>query len=189
MNPALDDPATEPGRRPRLGELLVNSGVLTQQQLDESLAIHHATGQSLGHVLVENGIVPSHSIAMALADQHGGPLKTEFGFATGRGTVQPAPAASAPAANAPLLRLAPLEGAAVPEASVEQPVSTNESTELAAGERARELATRVEDLQAEVATVHAQLGVALTAQESIPLRLVAPSWFTRTRPWCSSAKL
>ncbi len=185
MNPATHDPPAEPGRRPRLGELLVNSGLLSQQQLDESLAIHHSTGQSLGHVLVENGIVPAHSIAMALADQHGGPLKTEYGFATGRGNVQLAPAPSAPTANAPLLRLAPLEGAAAPEAAVapavavapeaavEQPINADESGELAAEERARELATRVEELQGEVATVHAQLGAALTAQESLATQLAA----------------
>src|SRR5882757_10005390 len=86
LNPATDDPMPDSAApRPRLGELLLESGVITQEQLDESLAVSRSTGKPLGHVLVENGLVAAHSIAMALADQHGGPLKTEFGFATGRG--------------------------------------------------------------------------------------------------------
>src|SRR4051812_43848204 len=95
--------------RPRLGDLLLSAGLITQEQLDESLALAQTAGKPLGHVLVEPGLVPAHSIAMALAAQHGGPLKTEFGFATGRGTPRP-PSLPGPAPGAPpVLRLAPVE--------------------------------------------------------------------------------
>src|SRR5258705_414800 len=43
--------------RPRLGELLMESGGITQEQLDESLEVSRSTGNPLGHVLVENGLV------------------------------------------------------------------------------------------------------------------------------------
>lgn len=93
MSRAPEQPIDESrGPRPRLGDLLLGLGLLTTEQLDEGLARARSTGKPLGQVLVEEGLVASHSIAMALADQHGGPLKTEFGFATGR-----SPAVSAPA--------------------------------------------------------------------------------------------
>lgn len=86
MSRAPEHPSGEsPGSHPRLGDLLLDAGLITQQQLDEGLMQARAAGRPLGQVLVEAGMVPPHSIAMALADQHGGPLKTEFGFATGRG--------------------------------------------------------------------------------------------------------
>jgi hypothetical protein len=101
--------------RPRLGDLLLGAGLITQEQLDESLAAAHAAGKPLGHVLVEQGLVPAHSIAMALADQHGGPLKTEFGFATGRGGAPRRPDLTGEAPSAPpVLRLAPVQPAAEP---------------------------------------------------------------------------
>src|SRR5882757_2495878 len=90
--PSTNDTTPEsPEGRPRIGELLTRSGLLTDEQLEESLVIARASGKALGTVLVENGLVSPHSIAMALADQHGGPLKTEFGFATGRAPVYSAP--------------------------------------------------------------------------------------------------
>lgn len=69
--------------KPRLGQLLVEVGLLSVADLEEALAKQRKTGLPLGHVLVEGGYVAGHSVAMALADQHGGLLKTEYGFATG----------------------------------------------------------------------------------------------------------
>jgi hypothetical protein len=111
LKPVTDDPMPESADpRPRLGELLISSGLLTQEQLDESLALSKAAGKPLGHTLVEHGIVPAHSIAMALADQHGGPLKTEFGFAMGRINRHPPQdgVLAEPPRSPPILRLAPV---------------------------------------------------------------------------------
>ena len=69
--------------RPRLGELLVERGLLSREHLDLALAEQSATGLALGTILVRDGLVPARTVAMALADQQGAPLKTEHGFATG----------------------------------------------------------------------------------------------------------
>lgn len=70
--------------KPRLGQLLVDLGLLSVTDLEAVLVRQRETGLPLGRMLVEGGYVAAHSIAMALADQHGGLLKTEYGFATGR---------------------------------------------------------------------------------------------------------
>lgn len=143
--------------RPRLGALLLSAGLLTQEQLDESLAVAQAAGKPLGHVLVESGFVPAHSIAMALADQHGGPLKTEFGFATGRGSTSrtrdlPGEAAGAP----PVLRPAPAESGAsealsTPAAPVVREAPAQPAADVVQLEaEAAELLGRVAELQAEL---------------------------------------
>lgn len=67
---------------PRLGEVLLGHGLLTEEKLHDALAEQQRTGERLGKLLVERG-VPAHSIAMALADQVGGPVRTEYGIATG----------------------------------------------------------------------------------------------------------
>jgi hypothetical protein len=66
-----------------LGRLLIERGLLTQQQLIEGLLEQDRTGDRLGEVLIRLGFVDGPTVAMALATQHGGPLKTEYGFATG----------------------------------------------------------------------------------------------------------
>ena len=62
----------------------------------------------LGKVLIRLGFVDAPSVAMALATQHGGPLKTEYGFATGfdpdvptEPAMEPSPSPD-PAASQPL---------------------------------------------------------------------------------------
>jgi hypothetical protein len=67
-----------------LGRLLVDAGLLAAEDLERALAEQLATGKPLGRVLVDSGYVAPTSVAMALADQHGGLLKTEYGYATGR---------------------------------------------------------------------------------------------------------
>lgn len=153
--------------RPRLGDLLLGAGLLTQAQLDESLAVAQAAGKPLGQILVEQGLVSPHSIAMALADQHGGPLKTEFGFAMGRGSTSRTPALPAEQSSAPpVLRLAPAEsGASEPVSSPAAPVlrevavqpvadvvqlEAETTARLSAEAKAAELLARVAELQAEL---------------------------------------
>ena len=54
---------------PRLGELLVRGGRLTQQQLSEALVESRQTGDRLGHVLIRNGWVFEEELAQTLATQ------------------------------------------------------------------------------------------------------------------------
>ena len=68
-----------------LGQLLVDSGLLDAADLERVLEEQRRTGAPLGRMLVDGGYLASSTIAMALADQHGGLLKTEYGFATGSG--------------------------------------------------------------------------------------------------------
>jgi hypothetical protein len=184
LNPATDNPVPESADpRPRLGDLLLGAGLITPEQLDESLAAAHTAGKPLGHVLVEQGLVPAHSIAMALADQHGGPLKTEFGFATGRGSTPRKPDLLSEAPSAPpVLRLAPAQPVAevapptvaVTPAATPTPVATpppatppaatvapepepeaETAVRLGADARVNELVARTEELQAELETTQA----------------------------------
>jgi hypothetical protein len=80
--------ADEGGLRPPqepLGTLLVKRGLITPEQLTQALAEQQSTGQPLGAIVVALGFVAPANVAQALATQHGGILKTEYGFATGFG--------------------------------------------------------------------------------------------------------
>jgi len=55
-----------------LGELLVHSGRLSRQHLQEALAEQEAQpGRRIGEILVERGVVSTKILAQALAEQHG----------------------------------------------------------------------------------------------------------------------
>lgn len=70
--------------RPQLGELLVQHGVITPDELVLALAEQQRTGRPLGEVVVALGLAPGPIVAQALATQHGGGIvKTEYGYATG----------------------------------------------------------------------------------------------------------
>ena len=85
MSSSPDEVSTSlPHPRPvPLGRLLIERGLLTEQQLVEALLEQNRTGDRLGQVLIRLGFVEAPNVAMGLATQHGGPLKTEYGFATG----------------------------------------------------------------------------------------------------------
>src|SRR5436305_7893976 len=72
------------GQEP-LGSLLVKRGLITPEQLADALAQQQASGEPLGAIVVARGFAAPATIAQALATQHGGLLKTEYGFATGFG--------------------------------------------------------------------------------------------------------
>jgi prefoldin subunit 5 len=83
-----------------LGALLASRGHITEEQLELALTEQKATGRPLGEIIVARGFAPPPTVAQALATQHGGLLKTEYGFATGWGggvDVEQAPAQAAPA--------------------------------------------------------------------------------------------
>jgi hypothetical protein len=69
-----------------LGQLLVERGHLTDQQLEAALAEQGRSGLPLGQVLIGLSYVTAATIAQALATQQGGLVKTEFGLSTGFGT-------------------------------------------------------------------------------------------------------
>jgi type IV pilus assembly protein PilB len=53
----------------KIGELLVNEGLLTQDKLEEALTLQKAKKKRLGKVLCELGFVTDHQIAAALSKQ------------------------------------------------------------------------------------------------------------------------
>lgn len=63
----LSDPASAP--KPRLGDLLLAKGLITQDQLGQALVESRATGVLLGQVLVKNRWVFDDELARTLAEQ------------------------------------------------------------------------------------------------------------------------
>jgi hypothetical protein len=53
----------------KLGELLVSLGIITQQQLQQSLEQQKKTGQKLGEILIELGFVNEELLFAVLAKQ------------------------------------------------------------------------------------------------------------------------
>jgi predicted nucleic acid-binding Zn-ribbon protein len=68
-----------------LGALLLGRGLIEPEQLEIALTEQKATGRPLGEIIVTRGFAAAPTVAQALATQHGGLLKTEYGFATGWG--------------------------------------------------------------------------------------------------------
>src|SRR3954468_6127042 len=66
-----------------LGELLVQKGLVTKDELELALTEQSDTGRLLGAILVERGYVSGPALAIATAEQYGVELKTERGFGTG----------------------------------------------------------------------------------------------------------
>ena len=58
-------------RRKRLGDILIDGGAITQEQLNIGLAKQKETGKKLGEVLVKAGITTEEAIAVALSNQLG----------------------------------------------------------------------------------------------------------------------
>jgi hypothetical protein len=94
---------------PRLGEILVERGLLSEEQLAYALGEGQRTGEPIGEVIVRLGFAVPATIAQALATQHGGPMKSEYGYAVGFAPpnatpavpVAPPPLAPGPAVTSP----------------------------------------------------------------------------------------
>ena len=56
-------------RKVRLGDLLVERGMVTSEQLESALSRQKSTGKKLGAVLVDDGLVTEEEIAMVLSQQ------------------------------------------------------------------------------------------------------------------------
>jgi hypothetical protein len=63
--------------------LLVEQGLLTDDELEQALATQQQTGERLGETIVKCGFVSGPELAAALAAQYGIELTTEKGFGTG----------------------------------------------------------------------------------------------------------
>jgi hypothetical protein len=66
-----------------LGRLLVEQGLLSDDELERALEAQASTGQRLGETIVELGFVSHPALSRALAAQYGIELKGETGFGTG----------------------------------------------------------------------------------------------------------
>jgi hypothetical protein len=66
-----------------LGRLLVERGLLTDDELELALVKQEQTGKRLGETIVECGFVSGPELSNALASQYGIELATESGFGTG----------------------------------------------------------------------------------------------------------
>jgi hypothetical protein len=83
---ALESPPEAPAvpEAPRrLGELLVEKGLLTDAQLDAALAEQEDSGRLLGEIIVDHGYVPMITLVNVLTEQLNGQLETQGGFGTG----------------------------------------------------------------------------------------------------------
>jgi hypothetical protein len=67
----------------RLGVLLVESGVISQAELESALAEQSASGKRLGEILIARGYSSRPAIQDALAEQSGVMFEPERGFGTG----------------------------------------------------------------------------------------------------------
>src|SRR2546421_3997633 len=79
---------------PKLGRILIAAGLLGEEQLAQALEEQEQTGRRLGEIIIQRGFISGPALANALAEQHGGVLKTEYGFASGLGGVVARRAAS-----------------------------------------------------------------------------------------------
>jgi hypothetical protein len=66
-----DGGGLRPGTPPP-GELLLERGLITSEQLATALAEQQASGGQLGAILVARGFAAPTTVAAALATQHGG---------------------------------------------------------------------------------------------------------------------
>ena len=66
-----------------LGRLLVEKGLLSDEELELALARQALTGRRLGEIIVELRFVSRPALSRALAAQYGIELTAETGFGTG----------------------------------------------------------------------------------------------------------
>jgi type IV pilus assembly protein PilB len=73
--PAAAGTEQRPQRRltTRLGRLLIDNGLITEDALNNALADQAASGERLGHYLVEKGLVQESDLVRLLSDQYGVP--------------------------------------------------------------------------------------------------------------------
>src|SRR5688500_20321374 len=91
---------------------MVDEGFLAEEQLARALEEQARTGRPRGTILVELGFVSAGAVSNALAEQHGGLLKTEFGISAGLHAIpggEPGTTAATPSGDLPASRSEALE--------------------------------------------------------------------------------
>ena len=58
-----------PAKRVRIGEILLEQGILSQEQITRALADQKASGKMLGEILVEQNIIPAATLIAALCKE------------------------------------------------------------------------------------------------------------------------
>jgi type IV pilus assembly protein PilB len=66
--------ATSRGPKKPIGQILLDQGLITQEQLEEALAIQASTAERLGRILVDKGYVKDKDVLRAYAEQIGVPF-------------------------------------------------------------------------------------------------------------------
>jgi len=66
-----------------LGQMLVERGLLTPEELEQVLQAQEQSGRPLGEIIVEWELISGPTLALTLAEQCGVELKTDSGFGTG----------------------------------------------------------------------------------------------------------
>jgi len=87
-------------QRPKVGEVMIEAGLITREQLEHALEEQRRLQRPLGEVIVTLGLASPGAVANALAEQYGAPLKTEHGFAVGLGLGQGGPGGDDPEIDA-----------------------------------------------------------------------------------------
>src|SRR5204862_309705 len=119
---------------PQLGRILIAAGLLNEEQLAQALEEQARTGRRLGEIIVQRGFISGPALANALAEQHGGVLKTEYGFASGLGGVVARRAASE--AGTPISPLRPPDPTPIPQLRTVEPAAPASEQEPAGAGRA-----------------------------------------------------
>lgn len=153
-----------------LGELLLQRGLITAEQLQAALAEQDRSQRPLGEILIALGFVPAATIAQALATQHGSLLKTEYGYATGFDAEVPAGVAGVPPVTAePVPPFAPLT-APPPRPPVAVAEAPPPAAPDPAAARAAELEAERDRLEAAVAERDATIERLRSAAEALAER-------------------
>ncbi|MBB6430037.1 GspE/PulE family protein [Algisphaera agarilytica] len=76
LNSNQSSPQTNAAPAPRVGDLLLEKGLITDEQIEQALAFQKSRGHKklLGEVLVEMEFVTTHQVMEALADAYGVPF-------------------------------------------------------------------------------------------------------------------
>jgi hypothetical protein len=153
-----------------LGQILVDRGLLTPEELEEVLLAQQESGRPLGQIIVDRRLISAPTLASMLAEQCGVELETDTGFGTGLwtaiqrrhdtegrrgGELRAVPAPDEPASEP--LAAVERNGTVEPVAEPEEPTPGRVAAVEAAEGLSKELADRLEEANARVAELEEAL--------------------------------